>query len=573
MSRYAVLITYREVVGRESKLLDLLGLLAKYQRNEVIFLLAKLNCVLGTWQNNLDFDVDAKLTRTFLPSYSKKIDQIRSGTNFRILFSRIGLLYLVKQSSIACAESGLWPKTEHDFEAIGLACLMANDLMLPFVPSPQDGTLEKLANTLPFSDYVPHDQYPMEIARARKMFEMAASEQSLRSRSDFVPVNAEFEKAMGNSYTAFSELVFGCATKFLNVRLEDLPSPEAMILRGTFFQKSAIPPDKAKRFFDKITIPEPELANKIRSSSDRPGDDLTLFQAHPLIEVGSSIYTCLDPGFLVGKAGRGLFWTIFSELESKQRSRLFSFWGAVFELYVNSIMSRSYKAGGRFIAEPKFKNGDQAFDACLLEGQRLLTFEHKSSTIRADCKYGGDVAKLRKELHLKFIDGDDEGAKGVAQLSKSISRFLDGERIEGICHSSVTKIYPILICLDDSVSVPYLGKYFNEQFDLVFQRDKFAQTVSPVFTLNVSDVESVLGYLNRFMLSDILDSFYSQNQGMFGSLSRSEVPLLKNVEPGPNLVRQDFAEFGRRIEKDLFPDEADSKPTSEDAALRKNGPR
>lgn len=312
------------------------------------------------------------------------------------MFSRITLLYLAKQACIACGDTGAMMDDARSYEAIGLACLMANDLMLPFMPSPQDGTLERLANVLPFSDYMPHDQYPAEIARAQKMFDIASQEPSLRSRSDFLDLKTEFENAMGASYITFSQLVFGCATKFLNVRLEDLASPEAMILRSTFFQKSAIPPEKAKQFFQKMTISESVLAEKIRESSERPGDDFTLFQAYPLVEIARDIHTCLDPGFLVEKAGRGLFWTIFSELQSKQKNRLFSFWGAVFEVYVNSILRQSYKARGRYIPEPKFPNGDPAFDACLLEGQRLLVFEQKSSTIRADCKYGGNVAKLMR---------------------------------------------------------------------------------------------------------------------------------------------------------------------------------
>jgi hypothetical protein len=53
----------------------------------------------------------------------------------------------------------------------------------------------------------------------------------------------------------------------------------------------------------------------------------------------------------------------------------------------------------------------------LLEGGSLVAFEHKSSTIRADAKYGGDVEKLKEQLHLKFVEGDEEGAKGIAQLN------------------------------------------------------------------------------------------------------------------------------------------------------------
>lgn len=102
---------------------------------------------------------------------------------------------------------------------------------------------------------------------------------------------------------------------------------------------------------------------------------------------------------------------------------------------------------------------------------------------------------IKAELHLKFIDGDDEGAKGIAQLNKGVIRLLSGESMEGIGCNDVTKIYPCLICLDNGVSVPYLGRYFDEQFRAVFPRNKFQQTVTPVVTLNISDVENVLGYL------------------------------------------------------------------------------
>ena len=557
MAHYAVLITAREILGKEPKLGDLHSLLEKYKRNELIFFIARLNALLGTWQNTPDFAIDAKLTRILLPSLAFEIDTLRRASPDRMLCSRITFLYLIKQACIACKEDGQTPG-EAGFEKIGLACLMANDLILPFVPSPQDGTLERLANVLPFSDYIPHDQYPIEIARAERMFEIAGQVDALRRRSDFVDLKPEFENKMGFSNLTFSQLVFGCAAKFLNVRIEDWASPETMILRSTFFQKSALSPEKAAQFFKKITISEAEFAERMRKQN-RPGDDFTLFQAYPLIELSKDIYTCLDPGFLVEKAGRGVFWTIFSEMDDKTKLKLLSFWGAVFEVYVNSLLSDGFRAGGRYFSEPKFANGDSAFDACLLEGRRLVVFEHKSSTIRADCKYAGDVAKLKTELHLKFVDGDQEGAKGVAQLNKSLIRFLGGELMEGISCIEVSTIYPSLVCLDNSVSVPYMGRYFNEQFRSVFPRKQFRQTVTPVMTLNISDIENLLGYLHEFKLSDVFDSFYSKNRSIVTPLSTSEIPLLKNVRHGSNVVLDSFADFGKRIEKDLFPQEAASQ--------------
>jgi hypothetical protein len=554
MARVAILVTYRDISGRAPEIDQLIAILAKYQLSEVQFLLAKVNCLLGTWQNEPNYDVDTKLTRMFLPAYSYQIEKMRKAAN-RIVFSRVNLLYLMKLACTACPEVGDNPHTVKGNAQIGIACLMANDLLLPFVPSPSDGTVEKLANVLPFSDYVSHDHYAIEIARSQKMFDDISQLPSLKIRSDFVDVQSLFSSSIGVSHSRFSQLVFGCSTKFLGIKIEDLQAPNAMVVRPSFFQKSTIPVETASQFFGKLAVSLKVLAEKIRSS-ERPANDFTLLQAFPFLELASGIYTCLDPGFLIEKAGRGLFWTLFSEVSVENKNKLASFWGAIFETYVNSILQENYKAKGTFIAEPRFPNGDQAFDACVLEGSSLIVFEHKSSTLRADCKYSGDVGRLKAELSLKFIDGDDDGAKGLAQLRKSILRFLKGETITDIDLSKVRMIYPVLVCLDSSVTVPYMGTYFNEQFRIGFPRQDFTQIITPVFTLAVSDIENLLPYLHDFRLCDIFDSFYKENRRMLTSLSSSLVPILKDVVPGPNAVKQEFSTFARRMEQELFPAES-----------------
>jgi hypothetical protein len=192
----------------------------------------------------------------------------------------------------------------------------------------------------------------------------------------------------------------------------------------------------------------------------------------------------------------------------------------------------------------------------LLEGGSLVAFEHKSSTIRADAKYGGDVEKLKEQLHLKFVEGDEEGAKGIAQLNRSVQRFLQGEAIENISCNDIHTVYPVLVCLDNTVSVPYMGLYFREQFRNMFPRKKCRKTVTPVFTLNISDVENLLGYLSKFTMSDILDNFYHENRLMATSISSSNVPLLKDAKEDRNCVREWFNDFAKQMEETLFPKEA-----------------
>jgi hypothetical protein len=291
----------------------------------------------------------------------------------------------------------------------------------------------------------------------------------LAAKKDFIDIRALFKERLGLDHGTFCELIFGCASKFVSPKLEELEAnPEAAVLRTTYFSKAKIPADTVSQFFSKITCTESAFVEKVKRSNDRPDNDLTLFQAFPLIEIAKDSYACLDPGFLADKAGRDLYWSLFSQSEKDQKSRLPGFWGTVFELYVNHILNESYAAGGKFIAEPKFADGGAAFDACILEGRNLFVMEHKSSVLRADAKYSGNPSLLKKELDLKFIDGDADGAKGVSQLSKHLGRFLAGENLGGIDPKEVDRVYPVMVCLESTMVTPYLGRYLNERFRVIF---------------------------------------------------------------------------------------------------------
>lgn len=553
MAKFAVLITYREIFNKEPSLAELQAILGKYQRRRVIILLANINCLLGTWQNTPQFEADARLSDYLLCDFRQDLQNLRRQNSSKLVFSRLGILYLIKQACLACPENGLPLDTRSAHSALGVCVLMTNDLVLPFVPSASDGIVEKMTNLLPFSDYISHDHYSMDIGRTQFIFDEIAQLPALIARPDFLDLRSLFRDYFEIDEKTFCELVFGCASKFLGLKLEDLGSkPEVAVMRSTYFDKSKIPRDTITQFLTQVTITETVFVERVKESKSRPGDDLTIFQSFPLIEIAKGFYLCLDPGFIADKAGRGLYWSLFEKLQDDQRAKLAGFWGAVFESYVNCVLQRSYTVEGIFIPEPRFANGDAAFDACIVEGRNLLVLEHKSSVIRADAKYGGDASKLKKQLDLKFIEGDAEGSKGLTQLSKHLVRFLSGDKLGGIDAAEIDRVYPVMVCLESTMVTPYLGKYLNERFVDIYPREKFRQLITPIFTLEMADVENLLGYLQSFLLSDIFESYYSNNKTMLTSLSSSNVPLLKNVNPQRNIVMDSFKKFSDAMAADLF---------------------
>jgi hypothetical protein len=307
-----------------------------------------------------------------------------------------------------------------------------------------------------------------------------------------------------------------------------------------------------EKFFKVATISADSLASRIKAAESRPGDDLTIIQSFPLIEIVPQRYLCLDPGFLIEKAGRAFGWALLSKLSDEERRDVLAFWGSVFEEYVNLIIQESYHGDGRFVPEVKFPNGDASFDCCIVEGRDLMVFEHKSSVIRADAKYGGDVPRLERELRLKFIEGEPGDKKGIAQISNSIQRFLGGEDMDGISSREISRIYPVMVCLETSATVPYFARYLRDNFKATYPRKKYPQVVTPLFTLGVADVENLSGCLGLFKFSEILESYRSGNSAMLTSISNSDVPILKNVTPVQSIVDTQFEKFTKKIERDFF---------------------
>jgi hypothetical protein len=204
---FAVLITYREIFGKEPSIEELHKLLQKYRRNEVILLLGKLNCLMGTWKNAPDKELDEKLSNYILDKHLERLAAVRKGPTLRVVFSRLTLLYLVKQACIVCPETGPDLTTSEGRNDLGTCCLMANDLVLPFMSAPTDTTVMRLANLLPFSDYMPMDHYPKEIARTETILTDILPLPSLRKRPNYADLPKLFQDEFGFSAQTFCQLI------------------------------------------------------------------------------------------------------------------------------------------------------------------------------------------------------------------------------------------------------------------------------------------------------------------------------------------------------------------------------
>jgi len=270
---------------------------------------------------------------------------------------------------------------------------------------------------------------------------------------------------------------------------------------------------------------------------------------------------CIDPGFLVDKAGKSFYWTLHAGTDPKKQLHLLGYWAAVVEKYLQWLAEQTYLGGGSLASNPRFPNNDEACDLMIKEGSRLVLIEIKASVLTTKAKYSFDANLLQEELLRKAIHGEDGERKGIAQLSHNIQRFYDGEPINGITCGQISTIYPMIVFLDKSFTSPYLGPLYKQHFDRA--RFKRKPLTTPPYAITVSDFESVLTRTHKHKLTDIIEDYYRHNRTndgtvAFGRFAYSNVPLLKETPPGIDIVRKRFSQFHDELIANVFPPPAPS---------------
>lgn len=493
------------------------------------------------------------MVRRMLPRFYPAIERLVAATSDRVILTRITLLYVAHQALLACALEGREVETGLDNEQVMGCCLMANDLLLGRAPRATDTVIEKAASMLPFANYLPDPDDPLEIPRNLILMNEIAP--LLAARPDYVDLRAVFEQATGLSPQTFCEFVFCAATKFIT-NLEQQNNPGGLIITPEYFQHTRVR-DGLTGFLQQYAMTLDALQAEHRGMA-APNDDFSIFRRHPLIEFAPGLYFCIDPGFLLEKAGRAFYWTLHGHTPAARRVHLLGYWAYLIERYVCWMSEATYRGTGRLIPNPRFENDDEACDLLIREGSRLVLVEIKASILTARAKYSFDPDVLREELLKKAIEGEPGEAKGVAQLRRSIARFQAGETIMGITPGEITMIYPVIVFLDKGFTSPYLSTLYREAFDRASLRRR--PLVTSPFAITVADLEGILPCTHVHGVADILDEYYRCNRTasggvVFGRLADANIPLLKNIERGPDILRERFSQFNDELINNVFPPE------------------
>jgi hypothetical protein len=547
-------VYYSEAYGRSPTNFEVEELVGRFAKTATFLLVARNNALVSFYQSgprDKRLFVQQFLINGFLDEQTRRA----LGKAFpqgppqdRVVFHRKQLLFLMKLVLLYSQDSGsLDPSADllARYE-LGKVCLMVNDLL---VTPDQEAALTKADGSREEWDRVHDELYSQFIpgaelssipdvysalARSDEYLAIFERESAKLSFGGGVSLLERFQELTALDLRRYLRFMLGAHTLYGDLA-ED---PETFInapanfnlARDTTFAKMSVTKKEIEAFFDLCASDLPQLAGEIGTPSVggdiRFINDLIPFRKHPLTYTTHErdVATLLDFRFLGEKICQGLYHTVLDGLVGKEPDRsnfLKSYWGDVFEIYVNDRLREAFPAKTRkFFYSPMFdfnKRGFQAFDGALALGSDLVVFEEKGKYLSVPAKYGGNRDELRKDLDGRF-------GKGVRQLARSLEMVFHRDTSKRKTFSEydihqqavnkfdlariekIKRVYPVIVVQDFALGLGFANWNLRDSLSEEIGTADIAQgLVKPLTVMTVEDLEHTLPYLKQLSLQNILD--------------------------------------------------------------------
>jgi hypothetical protein len=554
-----VVVPFSEIFNRAATLEGAREILAQYKREAVLLVLAKVSAALRMWFRP-DYRKDNGLARDVFKNARRAEAHSMAGNPRRLFFTRLGVLATARLALSACDSPEASKITEPQQAAQVLACcLMMNELTAS--TAPLTGVADLLVHQLANHNAMAHYDFRADLLRSLEIFERNRA--LLAKQPGTMDLEAEFRRATGLSPRQFIELCLVIGTPYRMMDAGSLISDDpTFFIDKNRFANMKISDAELTSFFGTVAQTAQQLAEYLPTRGERPLADTTVFQSWPVIRAeGSERYYCCDVASLMDKTGRGLYWTLFGATDARTKGKLGGTYGRAFEAYLHDCVQRAGFAPDSYIDSPKFSDGAEVCDGLFIDGSRIVLCEYKSGVLTAEAKLSGRLDLLETDLRKKFVTGDADGRKGIAQLSRSIERLLKGESVTGLPSGNWSILQPVMVCLEHAMLCPGMSRYLNDQFDRAALKKRSRTRVAPLTLIDIEHIEDLLPDMKAFGFGTLLEDYYrSHMRGAGGvhdqlvAFRRKNIPFLDDKPEPPDekeaAFRRFFADLGARLFED-----------------------
>ena len=506
----AVYVTLGELRGRPATLAEIAATLRRIGVYEALQALSRIGLLLENhdWSNR---ELQIALVRGLIPEeYSHSAAQILSTEPYRFVFFEQQILSLMQLAVLYCPETGDTPLEGNRtlFDQFVVKCVLGitDILESTYLRSARRQSTagvgevsEPLASALlrnAFFNY--RDQFTHMLARFWDLY-LELPRQLTESRN-YVDVQAGSAEATGVSLREYLAIGFGIAGQFMqaSAKVGERDVHKFVIDPEAYFSTTSVGGATLERCLlhlsSDLASYRRSLRAELRRTKELHFSYITMRQA-PLLRFPNGACIPLSLRFLHERVTVGVYWLIHDHLPPESRSTFQTFFGELFQRYVEQIFSRAFPSAPHLANRVQFakRYGSRTHrkdtsDVIVLYGQSALFIEVKAARLRMeDSGIRGDVGAFQEDLETKVI--------GAARQIDSVVRdFLSGAfRLDGFEASDMRRAYPIVLTFGYIPQTPPVWHEIQRMLDDngLLQAPVFA----PLQLINVEELELLEWYL------------------------------------------------------------------------------
>ncbi len=495
MENIKAYVKLSELTGVEPTLDDLVARLRDVGLRSLLFSLSRLLNVLHV-DGVSRMELQALLRdRAFTPGMLRRLRAVPNW-QARIVFFPQQALFAAKMAILHAPDRDD-PRQDEEFRDVVVELLLTAAEFLDRIVLPDDpGELERVLVAHQVRNYLHNatEQVRYMIPRASLLYLQLPFDPDLRGDPDFVDLPAVFRDATGfdlKDYLAFGVGLFVWFSDQSYLRGSHSAERES-INPGTFFSKSTIDPDYARRLLASFT----HTYDSARAAfAARPGDaatssyDFRPFMERPLYAIREDVIVPIHLGYLEARFTNALYWTISDHLQAEERRRFRRFFGRVFELYVRRSLQRAIRdeSGLARRVFPEFpyrtRHGQRkTSDVVLVYPRTAIFLDATAMRIRFEATaVSNDVAAFDTDVDQIIV------AK-AQQLTDRIRDFRDGlHDFGGVATGDVDHIYPVIVTIQ---SIPESTVIWGRIRDLLAGRGLLnGLGIEPLQLIDVEELE------------------------------------------------------------------------------------
>jgi hypothetical protein len=433
-----------------------------------------------------------------------------------VIFYPQQLLMVTRRALTSCPDVAPheWgPDSVHRFAEI---CLMMNDLAGAREDEFPEGAglLEMASIMLPITELMADTEIAGLVGRSNELWLTIPAEPAFLAHEKYVPFPERFEAKYGSSLEQFIHCLYLCLAQIEHFNPGDPNPHNALVFNLNLLpEEPAFPRAAFGQTLRLISCPLSEMRERAENAIQSIRYDFSLFRRYPVVEVETDIFLCLHRGFLSRLFTDGIYIMVSDALDTEEKRRFQSYFGALVEEYVDRLLKARLSEGpskSLVLAGPRFSGSRaQVCDDLVVSENTWCVIESKGSLLTPHEKYSMKTENLQNGLYAKFANPPGAAPKGIGQAANSIRKFLDGGTLAGAeaAFSDCKGVYPVLVSYDPSITDVFISLFLFQVCDELIGKKPDQPPIWRASILSINDLEVFSALKKSYQLNHVLAAY------------------------------------------------------------------